>query len=240
MKSNSMKSPLMPPNRSPGVIRWLLREILGCLLVAALLFWVADRLDWGMGWALVGLYVIWVAANALILIPRSPELLVERVTHRFGDKTWDNVILGIYGVMTLLKLVVAALDYRYAWSPPIAIAWQIGGLVVAALGYALVTWAMSVNTFFAMANRIQHERGHEVVREGPYHYVRHPGYVGSIVFELATPIMLGSLWALIPGGISALLMIVRTAIEDRSLHTELAGYDAYAQQTRYRLLPGVW
>jgi protein-S-isoprenylcysteine O-methyltransferase Ste14 len=70
--------------------------------------------------------------------------------------------------------------------------------------------------------------------------VRHPGYAGSLLFELATPIALGSLWALIPGGLSALLLVVRTALEDRSLQQELPGYTEYARQTRHRLLPGVW
>jgi protein-S-isoprenylcysteine O-methyltransferase Ste14 len=70
--------------------------------------------------------------------------------------------------------------------------------------------------------------------------VRHPGYVGSILSELAVPVMLGSWWALIPGGIAALLFILRTALEDRTLLAELDGYQAYARQVRYRLLPGVW
>ena len=104
----------------------------------------------------------------------------------------------------------------------------------------MVTWAMVANAFFALANRIQTERSHTVVRGGPYRYVRHPGYVGSIGFELATPLLLGSWWALLPGVISALLMLIRTALEDRLLQHELSGYSLYAQHTRYRLLPGVW
>ncbi len=35
-------------------------------------------------------------------------------------------------------------------------------------------------------------------------------------------------------------MIVRTAIEDRTLQLQLPGYEEYAQSVRYRLLPGVW
>jgi protein-S-isoprenylcysteine O-methyltransferase Ste14 len=223
-----------------GARRWLLREIIGCIMVAALLFVPAGRLDWPMGWALVALYVVWVAVTALLLMPRSPALLAERVTHRFSAKRWDNVILSIYGVMTLVKLIVAGSDFRYGWTPPLLLAVQIAAFVVATLGYALVTWAMMANAFFALANRIQSDRGHTVATSGPYRYVRHPGYVGSIVFELATPLLLGSFWALLPGALSALLMMVRTALEDRTLQIELAGYVDYAQRVRYRLLPGVW
>ncbi len=88
--------------------------------------------------------------------------------------------------------------------------------------------------------RIQKERGHTVVTDGPYQYVRHPGYAGTIVTMLAMALALGSLWALILSGLSALLMVIRTALEDRTLREELSGYPEYARQTRYRLLPGVW
>lgn len=228
------------PATRRGARRWLLREIFGCAMVAALLFLAAGRLDWAMGWALVTLYVVWVAANAVLLMPTSPALLAERVTHRFSEKRWDNVILGLYGMMTLFKLVVAGLDFRYGWTPPLPLIVQLGALVVAALGYTLVTWAMVANAYFALANRIQTERGHTVATGGPYRFVRHPGYTGAILFELATPILLGSAWALIPGGVSALALVVRTVLEDRSLQTELAGYPAYAGRVRYRLLPGAW
>ena len=57
---------------------------------------------------------------------------------------------------------------------------------------------------------------------------------------LATPILLDSLRALVMGGVLALLLVIRTAREDKTLHDELLGYSEYAQQTRYRSVPGVW
>jgi protein-S-isoprenylcysteine O-methyltransferase Ste14 len=223
-----------------GVRRWLTRESMGVLFVALTLFIPAGRLDWGMGWALVGVYGVWVAANALILIPRCPELLAERAMRKTSSKTWDTVLLSIFGLATLAKYIIAGLDVRYGWTAEPGMALQLTALVLAALGYALGTWSMAANAFFATVYHIQEERGHSVAKSGPYRYVRHPGYAGSIVFELATPIMLGSLWALIPGGLSALILVVRTALEDRALQQELPGYAEYARQTRQRLLPGVW
>jgi protein-S-isoprenylcysteine O-methyltransferase Ste14 len=214
---------------------------MGVLFVALLLFIPAGRLDWAMGWALVGVYAVWVGANALILIPANPELLAERAARKKeGMKTWDMAILSIVGLATLVKYVVAGLDLRFGWTASMPLALQIAALVVTALGYALGTWAMATNAFFSTVVRIQEDRGHTIVTEGPYRYVRHPSYVGTIAFELATPIMLGSLWALIPGGLTALLFVIRTAIEDRTLHEELDGYREYASQVRYRLLPGLW
>jgi protein-S-isoprenylcysteine O-methyltransferase Ste14 len=75
---------------------------------------------------------------------------------------------------------------------------------------------------------------------GPYKIVRHPGYVGMGLSALAIPLILGSWWALIPGGIAAALIIIRTALEDKTLQAELPGYVEYTKQTRYRLIPGVW
>jgi protein-S-isoprenylcysteine O-methyltransferase Ste14 len=96
------------------------------------------------------------------------------------------------------------------------------------------------NKFFSATVRIQKERGHTVVTGGPYQYIRHPGYAGGVMSDLATPVMLGSLWALIPAVLTGCLLVVRTALEDKTLKNELIGYKEYARQVRYRLLPGVW
>jgi protein-S-isoprenylcysteine O-methyltransferase Ste14 len=54
------------------------------------------------------------------------------------------------------------------------------------------------------------------------------------------PLIFGSLWGLVSAGALSLLMIARTALEDRTLRKELQGYRGHARQVRYRLLPGVW
>ena len=99
---------------------------------------------------------------------------------------------------------------------------------------------MTTNAFFSEGVRIQKERGHVVTTTGPYRYVRHPGYVGSILVHLGTPLLLGSLWALIPSGVLVVLFVMRTYLEDKMLMDELPGYKIYAQQTLARLFPGVW
>ena len=112
--------------------------------------------------------------------------------------------------------------------------------MVCVIGYALFVWATASNAFFSQIVRIQTERGHTVVTGGPYRFVRHPGYAGAILFELAVPFLLASWWAFIPSLIGAGLLVLRTALEDRTLQAELSGYPAYARQVAYRLLPGVW
>ena len=99
---------------------------------------------------------------------------------------------------------------------------------------------MVSNKYFEGSVRIQEERGHETVTSGPYMIVRHPGYVAFSILYIATPLFLGSWWGLIPAGLMAMGFIYRTAREDRTLLEELSGYPAYAEQVRFRLLPGIW
>ena len=239
--STSVEQPNKKSDVKSGVTRWLIREILGSLITAAILFGTAGRLDWVMGWVLVGVYAIWTAATALTVIPTNPEMLVERTGPKEGTKKWDMVLLGIVGVAEIVKYVVAGLDLRWGWSPQISLPLQLAGVVVAVLGYdVILVWAMAANAFFSQTVRIQEERGQTVATGGPYRVVRHPGYAGSLLFQIATPLILGSVWAFIPAGLSALLILVRTALEDKTLLEELDGYQEYAGRVRYRLLPGVW
>jgi protein-S-isoprenylcysteine O-methyltransferase Ste14 len=99
---------------------------------------------------------------------------------------------------------------------------------------------MMVNTHFETTVRIQNDRGHKVITDGPYKMVRHPGYVGAILWVVATPLIIGSIVGLIPAVIACFVLIIRTLFEDSTLHRELDGYAEYAGKIKYRLLPGIW
>jgi len=230
----------MSPQVKRGVTRWVVRETMGVVMLAVMLFLAAGTVNWIAGWAMVTVMAGWVTATAIVVIPRYPELLAERVGPKKGAKTWDTALLGLYGVAMMIMWIMAGLDLRYHWSSGIGPVAQIGALLIMIAGYGLVVWTTGVNAFFSQVVRIQSERGHTVVSSGPYRNVRHPAYVGMILVVLGAPIMLGSWWAVIPGVSCAVLMIVRTVLEDKTLQIELPGYVNYAQQTRFRLLPGVW
>jgi protein-S-isoprenylcysteine O-methyltransferase Ste14 len=223
-----------------GVVRWCIRETMGIVMAGAILFLCAGRWDWLWGWATLFTLALWVGATALAVIPTNPALLAERTGPRKGAKPWDTAIMGIVGMIVLAIYVVGGLDVRNNWTTGFPMAAHVAGVIVTVLGYALVVWATASNAFFSQIVRIQKERGHAVATGGPYRFVRHPGYVGSIVAYVGTPIILGSGWAIVLGVGSAVLMIVRTAFEDKTLLQELNGYKDYATRVRYRLLPGVW
>jgi protein-S-isoprenylcysteine O-methyltransferase Ste14 len=104
----------------------------------------------------------------------------------------------------------------------------------------LIWWVTSVNRRLSTMVRIQDDRGQQVVTNGPYRYVRHPMYVGTVLFAPGIPLLLGSWWALIPAGMIIVIFIIRTAMEDKTLMEELPGYAEYTKQVRYRLIPGIW
>jgi protein-S-isoprenylcysteine O-methyltransferase Ste14 len=215
----------------------MLQVVIQTLLIAAILFIASGRLDWGWAWAYLGVGVGILVINLLVL---PPELIAERGQIKENTKSWDKVLGALIGIPTLGTVIVAGLDKRFGWSPQLALAIQVTALVFYALAQGLFTWAMASNKFFSGTVRIQEERGHAVASGGPYRYVRHPGYVGYIMSWIATSLALGSLWALILAGLVMGLMVIRTALEDKTLVEELDGYQDYAAQVRYRLLPGVW
>ena len=234
-----------PLNVEAGVRRWVIKAISGVVMVALFLFLPAWSVDWPMGWALVAVWVAWQAAAYVLLRKSNPALLADRASGpREGDRRADTVIMSIVGLLTIAVYVIAGLDRRLGWSPgvmaPAPSALQIGALAATALAYALAVWSMVSNAHFTNIVRIEGQGGQAVASAGPYRIVRHPAYVGQIVASAATPIMLASWWAAIPGALIAVLFVVRTALEDRALLAELDGYAEYARDVRFRLLPGVW
>ena len=222
------------------ITRYAIRETMGIAVMGAALFWSAGRINWWAGWAAIAVMLAWSAATAMVIVRFNPELLAERLGPRRGAKAWDTAIMSMLGMTQLARYVVAGLDQRYGWTGGLPLAAQIAALTVCVLGYALVVWASASNAYFSQIVRIQSERGHTVVNGGPYQTVRHPAYLGAILFELAVPVLLASWWALVLSCLSVSLLILRTAVEDRSLQAELSGYADYTRRVAYRLLPGLW
>lgn len=219
------------------VLKRVLQISVQIILFAVILFVSAGRIDWLWAWTYLCLFVLVVIINAFIL---PPDLVAERGQLKENIKNWDKVITTINIFPALGMLVVAGLDIRFGWSPKLLFWIHIVGLVLFILGNTLFSWAMVSNYYFSTSVRIQFDRGHTVSTGGPYRYVRHPGYVGFIILNLAAPLILGSLWAFIPAGLTAGLFIIRTFYEDRTLKEELDGYAEYAKEVRYKLLPGIW
>ena len=137
-------------------------------------------------------------------------------------------------------VIVAGLDHRFNWSPEFPLWLSVVGFIFIAFGYSFAAWAFLENRFFSGVVRIQTDRGHVVCDTGPYRFVRHPGYAGNILPLFGIVLSLGSAWTLIPVAVAIIIMVIRTALEDKTLHEELPGYSDYMQRVPYRLIPGIY
>jgi protein-S-isoprenylcysteine O-methyltransferase Ste14 len=219
-----------------GVIRELLRPVflLSILLVSAGTF------AWINAWIFCGMFLSFQIAYLGTMLRVNPQLLNYRSKMQQGTQGFDKIFFIVYIPLMLTAAIVSGFDaVRYQWATMTPGVSLLGGFVYFMM-YALVLWAMLSNIHFEATVRIQNDRDHHVCSSGPYRFVRHPGYVGMLFGGISMPLMLGSWWGLVPAGICGILAIVRTALEDRFLQRELAGYQEYARHTRYRLIPLVW
>ena len=210
------------------------------LTVSGAGFILARSYDWTFGWLYLGILGANLAIQTVMVLIWNPVLISRRSTFGGNTKRWDIVILilltlCILGIFLTLRMDQQALGpaYQPGW------AWLLAS-VVFALGMGMMTWSSVINPFLEKTVRIQDDHQHQVIDTGPYALVRHPFYVGCIALLLATPVMLASVTSWIPALGCVLVLVVRTALEDRTLQAELAGYQDYATRVRARLLPGVY
>jgi protein-S-isoprenylcysteine O-methyltransferase Ste14 len=222
-----------------GVVRLILiiPIMMGTLLLSA------GRWDWWEAWAytITGLLVL--VGSRVFMIRQHPDLALERAqAHEMeGVKDWDRYLMPFTALIgPFLSWIVAGLDQRFGWSPDLPDSIQIAALIVIQLGSLIGSWAMIVNRYFSSQVRIQTDRGQTVVMEGPYRFVRHPGYAGGLLSWLAAPVFFSSIWLILPMVFVMTASVVRTALEDRTLREELPGYEEYTRKTKYRLVPGIW
>jgi protein-S-isoprenylcysteine O-methyltransferase Ste14 len=208
--------------KAPG-IRYIAGTFLGPFILTALLFYAAGRTN----------------------IPRAWLCFVVNI-HRGGwkkkknTKLWDKVFVKLFGI-TAFYLVygVIGLDLKHH-SPSLGIGFAVLGFTLYIVGSIIMHWAMLANKHFEVTVRIQKDRDHKVITTGPYKIVRHPGYVGAILWIISPPLIVGSAIAMVPAAVAIGLLVVRTTLEDRTLQRELDGYGEYAATVKYRLLPGIW
>ncbi len=221
---------------------WI-RLIITYLLIPLILLVSGWDFGWWQAWVFALLIVAAGIGGHLWAERRHPGLMAERAASEKapGVKPWDKVLAPLMAVSLSFPLViVAGLDHRFGWSPVFPTGLDILGFILIGTGYTFAAWALAENRFFSGIVRIQTDRGHVVCDSGPYRIVRHPGYTGNILPLPGIVLALGSVWTLIPAALALIIVVIRTALEDRTLQEELPGYRYYAQRVRYRLIPGIY
>jgi len=222
------------------LVKSLVRGVVDLAALGGVLFGIAGRVDWPAAWLIVLLFIGHLLVSGWGLFLHDPELLEERLTTASNVPQWDRLIARGNRILLVIFLAIAALDAgRFRWSAMPIIVRALGTAAVVA-AVAVMWWCGAANRFLSARSRIQRERGHTVVQHGPYRFVRHPLYASRIVLIAGVALTLGSWIALVPAALNAVLLVLRTSLEDRMLTTELPGYRKYAKHVRERLVPGLW
>jgi len=225
------------PNAVAGILKVARAVAVFPLVMAITLFVAAARLDLTWAWVYLGINLANVLIVGPITIRTNPSTVAEHDELKKTQK-WDVGSVFYLLAMYIALPLVAGLDVRFGWARDLSIAWHVVGASLLAVGLGLASWVMISNPYIWSEVPIQ--RGQTVCSTGPYRFVRHPAYAGLILQALGVPILLGSLWALIPGITAAVCIIIATSSEDRILQAELPGYQDYAQKVPFRLVPGIW
>ena len=218
------------------LIEALIKFTCGLLLVGLLIFLPAGTLGYTYGWLFIGLLFVPMLIAGFVMLHKSPEFLKKRLDGKEKQGTQKGVV-ALSGLMFIAGFVVAGLDFRFGWSD------MPNWLVITAsvlfiVAYALYAEVMRENAY--LSRTIKVEEGQTVVDTGLYGIVRHPMYAVTILLFLMIPLVLGSWYALIAFAFYPAIIIVRLKDEEALLTKELAGYTAYQQKVKYRIIPFIW
>jgi len=206
------------------------------LVLGLVLFVPAGTLDYWEAWVYCAVLVIPFIFVATWLLNKDPELLARRIRHNEKEPAQKRVI-EVSRLVFLIAFIIPGLDHRFGWSDvPVGAVLASNALVF--LGYVLVFLVFRKNTYASRV--VEVEQGQKVISTGPYALVRHPMYLGTGIMFLATPLALGSYWALPVFLMLPCVLVYRIRNEEEVLLRELAGYQEYMQKVRYRLIPFIW
>ena len=223
------------------IAKLLLQNLIWVLAMGALLFVPAGTLHWPAAWVFLGTIAVLGVGCGSWLAKTDPALLTERMRPimQRDQPAADKKFMLVFGLVALIWFLAIGLDRRtHASDVPPAL--QALGWAMLMMSTGFIMWVMRENSFAAPVVKLQTERGHHVVSSGPYAWVRHPMYSGTLLFFVGAPLLLGSWWGVALSPLFAILFAVRAGIEERALIAGLPGYADYTTRVRYRLVPGLW
>ena len=214
-------------------------SLIGLAVFGLLLFLPAGTLNYWQAWVLIAVFMVCTLVPSVYLLMKNPSALQRRMHAGPAAETrlTQRIVITAAFVLLPAMMVFSAFDHRFGWSPvPTA---------VSLLGDALVAIGLGISQFVVIQNSyaaatITVEEGQTLVSTGLYGMVRHPMYVGVAIMTAGIPVALGSWWGLFILVPCFAGLAVRILDEEKMLEHELAGYSAYTQKVRYRLVPYVW
>lgn len=218
----------------------LVSGFFGLVFFGVLLFLPAGTLNYWQAWVFIAVFMATTLVPNVYLAVRNPATLARRM---HGGPTAETrpvqkVIITATFASVVVMTVVSALDHRFGWSHvPTAVV--ILGNVLVVVGLVLAQAVVLQNNFAGASIRVEQEQ--PLVSTGLYGAVRHPMYSGALIMMFGTPLALDSYWGgVLVTALAVPILVVRILDEESLLRTELAGYPAYMDAVRYRLVPYVW
>jgi len=205
-------------------------------LTAAMLLAPAGSFRFWQGWVFLGLFIIFNIFFIGYFYHRDPQFIERRLRSK-EQRTEQKRFKVLWVILWTAVLVLPGLDYRFGWSQ-VPVWLTVAAYVVVSVGWVLIFEVFRYNSFASAT--VQVEAGQNVITTGPYAVVRHPMYSGLVLMMAAVGLALGSYIAVIPSLLKIPLLIYRLNDEERVLREELPGYTEYCEQTRFRLIPGLW
>ncbi len=213
-----------------------LRIGLGIPFIALIIILPAGTWNYWQGWLYLATLLVPMLGSAVYLFKNDLALLERRLRMREKESAQQKII-GVLGIYFLVAFTLPGFDVRFGWSNvPVWVSILADGLVFA--GYMITFWVLTVNSF--LSRTVEVDADQKVVSSGPYAIVRHPMYFGVALLYLASPLALGSYWAVLPALMIIPLLVARIRNEEEVLLRELTGYAEYRQKVIYRLMPGIW
>ena len=214
----------------------ILRLVIGIPMIGAMFFLPAGTFKYWQAWVWLGTLFIPMGISLIYLLKLDPKLL-ERRTRTNETRPEQRRIILASVVYLIVVFIIPGFDVRNGWSNvPAWLCLTADGVVLGS--YILYVLVLRANTYASRV--IEVEQGQQVITNGPYALVRHPMYLSMILMMTASPLALGSYWAMLPSILFILLLAARAKNEEELLQKELQGYNEYMQKTRYRLFPGIW
>jgi protein-S-isoprenylcysteine O-methyltransferase Ste14 len=214
----------------------LIRFILAFVVIGLLIFVPAGTIEYFNGWLFIAGLLLLMTFALTFLFSRDPELLEKRMNLKEKEKEQKKYV-KLSLLLFVIAYIIPGLDYRFNWSEvPLWLVWVSFVFMIA--GYAMFIVVMFQNRYASRVIEIQNEQ--RLIDTGLYSVVRHPMYLAATILYLASSLVLGSYYALIPMSFLPFLLAFRIINEEKVLLNGLPGYKEYLKKVRYRLIPFIW
>jgi protein-S-isoprenylcysteine O-methyltransferase Ste14 len=214
----------------------LIRFFLVFIFIGILIFLPAGTLKFFNGWLFVAGLLIPMTFTLIYLLIKDPELLEKRIKIKEKENAQKKYIkLSI--LLFVIAYIIPGLDFRFKWSS-VPMWLVMVSLLIMICGYIGFIIVMLQNRYASRVIEIQNEQ--KLIDTGLYSFVRHPMYLSAIILYVASALVLGSYYTLIPMLLLPFLLAYRIKNEEKVLIKGLPGYEEYTKRVKYRMIPFIW